>query len=106
MPDDEIMPLRFVMFKALCVEQWPPRTAFTEAWLTTHRPPHVSVDGDVVTVTAHNGISTYRLRRDLPRFGGGIVADLETGDTPSRLAQRRAKYERPAGTDLDERGEG
>lgn len=92
----EIMPIQFARRVVYTVDSWPSRTAFTERWLTVERPAHVTVDGDTVTVYAHNGIATYQLKRDEPMYGNGIVADLVDGEAPSALKRRLAKYENPA----------
>jgi hypothetical protein len=92
----EVKPLHFVQYLAITVDEWPQRTAFTEEWL---RQPYLNgavVDGNTVRFAIGNGDAEYRLRRDLPPFGGGIVADLVDGNTPANLKARRAKYETKA----------
>ena len=95
-PPPEILPINFQRRTVYTVDVWPQRTAFTEEWLTTRRPPNVTVDGDTVTIYAHNGTAVYQLKRDEPLHGGGIVADLADGEEPSALKRRVGKYENPA----------
>jgi hypothetical protein len=95
----EVIPLHFVQHVAITADEWPQRTTFSEEWLRQPYLNGATVAGDTVRFSIGNGEAEYRLRRDLPPFGGGIVADLVEGNTPANLKARRAKYETKASAD-------
>lgn len=77
--EPQVEDLHFTERWVLTVRSWPQRTSFGLDWL---KQPHVNratIRGDVVTFTLDNGTASYRLRRDLPRRGGSVVADLIDG---------------------------
>lgn len=84
-----ITPIARTQHIVFTVPHWPERTAFTEDWLTMAHVNSATVDGDLVTFDVFNGGATYRLRRDLPREGPAIVADL-VPDT-ARVTRRKVK---------------
>jgi hypothetical protein len=92
----EVRPLHFIQYVAITTDEWPQRTAFTEEWLAYPYLHGATVTGNTVRFAIGNGEAEYRLRRDLPSFGGGIVADLVEGNAPSNLKARRVKYETKA----------
>lgn len=89
----EIRPLHFTRRTVLTVDTWPERTTVTEDWLKQAHQYGATVEGDEVRFAIGNGESVYRLRRDLPRRGKGIVAELVEGNDATSLKRRRAKYE-------------
>jgi hypothetical protein len=95
-PPPEILPINFQRRLVYTVDSWPARTAFTVEWLTKERPPNVTVDGDTVTIYAHNGTAIYTLKHGEPMHGNGIVAELVEGEEPSALKRRVGKFENPA----------
>lgn len=87
MPDNEplpITPIHFEQHTVHTVESWPERTSFTDEWLTMAHAHSATYDTDLVTFKVFNGKATYRLRRDLPRQGPAIVADLLDGNVTRR----------------------
>jgi hypothetical protein len=89
----EIRPLYFVQYVTITADEWPQRTAFSEEWLAQPYLNGAVVDGDTVRFTIGNGEAEYRLRRDLPPYGSGIVADLVEGNDKANLRSRRRKFE-------------
>jgi hypothetical protein len=89
----EVTPLHFTQHVAITADAWPQRTVFSEEWLRQPYLNGATVEGDTVRFAIGNGEAEYRLRRDLPPFGGGIVADLVEGNAPANLKSRKAKYE-------------
>ena len=97
MSDEQPIPvsIRFVQQVVLVVDEWPALTSFSEEWLERYaHVNHAMVEGDTVTFKIGNGIAAYQLRRDLPRYGDGIVAELVSGDTPTKLKAAAKKFER------------
>lgn len=90
----EVKPLHLTRRMVLTVDEWPARTAFTEAFLQQSHQHGMAVEGDTVRFRLGNGEATYVLRRDLPKHGwDGIVAELVEGTSKASLASRRRKYE-------------
>ena len=90
--EPQVEPLRFVQTQVLITESWPQRTALTPEWMRYAHVHKATVAGDTITIRASNGTAIYKLRRDLPMHGDGIVADLQEGDAPGRLRQMAKKY--------------
>ena len=89
----EVKSLHFVQYVAICADDWPQRTAFTEEWLAQPYLNGATVSGDTVRFAIGNGESMYTLRRDLPPYGSGIVADLVAGNDKANLKSRKRKFE-------------
>lgn len=92
-PEIQPEPIMFTLHQVLVVERWPQRVAFSDDFLRNAHVQKATVDGDTITLTVDNGQAVYHLRRDLPRHGCGIVADLVEGDVPSLLKRRAQKYQ-------------
>ena len=93
-PEIQPEPIRFTQHVVLTVDRWPPRVAVTDDFLRNAHVQKATHDreADTVTFNVDNGTATYRIRRDLPKQGRAWVADLVSGDTPSRLRQMGKKY--------------
>jgi hypothetical protein len=77
----QAIPLSFTQHTVYIVNSWPARTSFGERLLTHPHQFHATLDGDTVTFDVFNGGAAYTLRRDLPRDGENIVADLVEGSS-------------------------
>ena len=91
-PKPDILPLAITQVTVRLIERFPERTFFHPAVLKNPHLLNLTVDGDMVTVGAHNGTAKYRLLRDEPH-DQGVVAELVEGPTPGQLKAKARKYE-------------
>jgi hypothetical protein len=87
------VPIHFTVRQLRTVEAWPAWTTFHAALLRNPHLQGMTVTDDVVEIHADNGSARYQLRRDLPTYGDGIVAELLDGDAPAKLRAAGKKYQ-------------